>query len=246
MAVFRAFRCIRPSSGMEQKIAALPYDVYSRKEAREAVKGRPDTFLRIDRAETAFPEDMDIYDQRVYQKAGELLWSMVKAGKFVEDMESAYYLYELTMEGRSQTGIVGCASIDDYASGVIKKHENTRAEKEQDRIRHVDACGAQTGPIFLAYRDEEEISRLVEDIRKEPPLFAFVSEDGVGHRGWRISGAAQKEALFKAFEAMEALYIADKGRLPAQAGPPGGYERGALRVFSLCGVSRFPAENPGL
>ena len=227
MAVFRAFRCIRPSSGMEREIAALPYDVYSRKEAREAVKGHPDTFLRIDRAETAFPEDMDIYDQRVYQKAGELLWSMVKAGKFVEDMESAYYLYELTMEGRSQTGIVGCASIDDYASGVIKKHENTRAEKEQDRIRHEDACGAQTGPIFLAYRDEEEISRLVEDIRKEPPLFAFVSEDGVGHRGWRISGAAQKEALFKAFEAMEALYIADDHHRAASAAKVGFQRRQA-------------------
>lgn len=217
MAVFRAFSCIHPAPGLEKEIAALPYDVYSRKEALRAVKGHPHSFLRIDRAETQFADDVDTYDERVYEKARDLLWSMVREGKFVQESHPAYYIYELTMEGRSQTGIVGCASIDDYASGVIKKHENTRKEKELDRIRHVDVCGAQTGPIFLAYRDNDCIREIVENVKKQAPMFAFVSEDGVGHRGWKISGPEKTEALEGAFAALNALYIADGHHRAASA-----------------------------
>lgn len=217
MAEFRAFSCIYPASGLEKEIAALPYDVYSRKEAFQAVQGHPDSFLRIDRAETQFADDVDTYDGQVYEKARELLWSMVREGKFIQASRPAYYIYELTAEGRSQTGIVGCASIDDYASGVIKKHENTRKEKELDRIRHVDACDAQTGPIFLAYRDNACIRQIVEHIKKQVPLFAFVSEDGVGHRGWEVSGPGETEAIRKAFAAIKALYIADGHHRAASA-----------------------------
>ena len=142
MADIRPFPAIRPAKGKEADIAALPYDVYSRAEAREAVKDRPLSFLRIDRAETQLPEDMDLYDSRVYEKAKELLWGMVADGDFVQDEKPCYYLYELTMNGRSQTGIVACASVDDYLENRIKKHENTRREKEEDRVRHVDVCGA--------------------------------------------------------------------------------------------------------
>ena len=146
MAEVRPFRAFRPVAGKAAAIAALPYDVYSRKEAKEAVAGNPDSFLNIDRSETQFDDSVDTYAPCVYEKAHELLWKRIGAGDFVQDLSPCYYIYELTMDGRVQTGIVACASIDDYACGVIKKHENTRADKEEDRIRHVDACNAQTGP----------------------------------------------------------------------------------------------------
>ena len=150
MAVIRAFKCVHPAKGLASKIAALPYDVYSRQEARKQVEKEPFSFLRIDRAETQFDENMDIYAPEVYQKAHDLLYGMIAEGSFVKEEKPCYYLYELTMGERSQTGLVACASVDDYLNGVIKKHENTTEEKEMDRIRHVDVCNAQTGPIFLA------------------------------------------------------------------------------------------------
>ncbi len=217
MAEIRAFRGIRPAAGKEADIAALPYDVYNREEARRAVQGHPLSFLRIDRAETQLPEETDIYAPEVYQKAKELLWGMVENGNFVQDDTPCYYLYELTMNGRSQTGIVACASIDDYRNGVIKKHENTRREKEEDRVRHVDVCDAQTGPIFLAYRNREELKKLVAEVKAEPALFDFVSEDGIRHRGWKIADTEKIGAVYEAFHQMDALYIADGHHRAASA-----------------------------
>ena len=153
MATIRPFKAYRPCETMASKIAALPYDVYNRAEAACVVKANPDSFLAIDRAETFFPADVDTYDARVYDKASELLDLWISEGKFIQDEKPCYYIYEQVMDGRSQKGIVACASIDDYVGNVIKKHENTRADKELDRIRHVDICSAQTGPIFLAYRN---------------------------------------------------------------------------------------------
>ena len=217
MAEIRAFRGIRPAAGKEADIAALPYDVYNREEARKAVEGRPLSFLRIDRAETQLPEDTDIYAPEVYQKAKELLWGMVEDGNFVQDSAPCYYLYELTMNGRSQTGIVACASIDDYRNGIIKKHENTRREKEEDRVRHVDTCDAQTGPIFLAYRNQENLKKLVAEVKEEQALFDFTSEDEIRHRGWKIADAAKISAIYEAFHQMDALYIADGHHRAASA-----------------------------
>lgn len=217
MAEIRAFRGIRPAAGKEADIAALPYDVYNREEARRAVEGRPLSFLRIDRAETQLPEDTDIYAPEVYQKAKELLWGMVEDGDFVQDSAPCYYLYELTMNGRSQTGIVACASIDDYLNGVIKKHENTRREKEEDRVRHVDTCDAQTGPIFLAYRNQEVLKKLVAEVKEEQVLFDFTSEDGIRHRGWKIADTEKIRAVYEAFHQMNALYIADGHHRAASA-----------------------------
>ena len=217
MAEIRAFRGIRPAAGKEADIAALPYDVYNREEARKAVEGRPLSFLRIDRAETQLPEDTDIYAPEVYQKAKELLWGMVEDGDFVQDSAPCYYLYELTMNGRSQTGIVACASIDDYLNGVIKKHENTRREKEEDRVRHVDTCDAQTGPIFLAYRNQEVLKKLVAEVKEEQVLFDFTSEDGIRHRGWKIADTEKIRAVYEAFHQMNALYIADGHHRAASA-----------------------------
>lgn len=217
MVDIRPFPCIRPARGKEHEIAALPYDVYSREEARKAVEGKPLTFLRVDRPETQFPEDTDMYGEEVYEKACELLTDMLDDGDLVQDVERAYYLYELTMGERSQTGIVACASIDDYLENRIKKHENTRREKEEDRVRHVDACNAQTGPIFLAYKHNARVRRVVETVKKELPLFSFVSEDGIRHRGWKVSGLARVGEMRAAFEAMDTLYIADGHHRAASA-----------------------------
>ena len=217
MAEIRTFRGIRPAAGKEADIAALPYDVYNREEARKAVEGKPLTFLRIDRAETQLSEETDIYAPEVYQKAKELLWGMVENGDFVQDDKPCYYLYELTMNGRSQTGIVACASIDDYLNGMIKKHENTRREKEEDRVRHVDICDAQTGPIFLAYRNQESLKKIVADVKTGAALFDFTSEDGIRHRGWKIADTEKISAIYEAFHQMNALYIADGHHRAASA-----------------------------
>ncbi len=140
MAVIRPFKAVRPGKGMEAKIAALPYDVYSRKEAKVVVDANPESFLAIDRAETQFDDSVDTYAPEVYAKASQMLKERIEDGRFVQEEKPVYYIYELTMDGRTQTGITACASIDDYQNAVIKKHENTRADKEEDRIRHVDTC----------------------------------------------------------------------------------------------------------
>ena len=210
MAEIRAFRGIRPAAGKEADIAALPYDVYNREEARKAVEGCPLSFLRIDRAETQLPEDTDIYAPEVYQKAKELLWGMVEDGDFVQDSAPCYYLYELTMNGRSQTGIVACCSIDDYVNGVVKKHENTREDKELDRIRHVDTLNANTGPIFLAYKENKDAKAIIDGwTAAVKPVYDFVAEDGIGHTVWVIDSDTEIGMLVESFKQVKNLYIAD-------------------------------------
>ena len=150
MAIIKPFKCVRPAANLADKIAALPYDVYNREEAKAVVEKNPQSFLAIDRAETQFPDDYDMYSREVYEKASSMIKEWIANGAFIKDEEECYYIYTLEMNGRAQSGIVACASIDDYEKGIIKKHENTRADKELDRINHVDICSAQTGPIFLA------------------------------------------------------------------------------------------------
>ena len=178
MAEVRPFNAYRPRRGMESVIAALPYDVYNRAESVEVVKGNPESFLAIDRAETQFSDDVDTYDPRVYDKARDMIRERIEDGRFVQDEgDPGYYLYELTMDGRVQNGIVACASIDDYMNGVIKKHENTRADKEVDRINHVDKTGFQTGPIFLAYRHNDVLASVIESVKKNTADCDFTSDD---------------------------------------------------------------------
>lgn len=217
MAVIKPFCAIRPAVSKAERIAALPYDVYNRTEAKEEVKKRPESFLNIDRAETQFADTVDIYSPEVYQKAHDILWGMVEDGSFVSEEKECYYIYELTMDGRSQTGITACASIDDYEAGVIKKHENTRAEKEKDRINHVNACNAQTGPIFLAYRSNPAINEVVEAVKKEKALYDFTAEDGVRHRVWVISQERQIATVEQAFAGIGEIYIADGHHRAASA-----------------------------
>ncbi|MCH5262619.1 MAG: DUF1015 domain-containing protein [Lachnospiraceae bacterium] len=209
MAKVNPFRAVRPRADLAERIAALPYDVYSRQEAYEKVKGDPYTFLRIDRPETQFPEDYDMYAPEVYEKAGDMLQDMLEQGLLIEEEHKAYYVYELVMNGRSQVGIGACASVEDYENQIIKKHENTRADKEADRIRHVDVCSAQTGPIFLAYRRRDGIETQVRKAMSTSPIYDFTAEDGITHRLWVIDDADAVELIRREFEQVETIYIAD-------------------------------------
>ena len=217
MAEIKPFRCIRPSKEAASAVAALPYDVYDRKEAKEIVKKNPLSFLAVDRAETQFEDGKNPYAPEVYEQAARTLKRWQQEGILTEDESPFYYLYELVMEGRAQTGIVACASVDDYSCGVIARHENTREEKEQDRICHVDVTNAHTGPIFLAYRSQEELNGLVALEKKKTPLYDFISEDGICHRVWKIEDPQKAEEIHRIFSGIPRVYIADGHHRAASA-----------------------------
>ena len=217
MAIVKPFICLRPETSLVSRVAALPYDVYSRAEAKAEVEREPFSFLKIDRAETGLPDEVDTYAPCVYERARTLLEEMTANGIFVREKIPCYYVYELTMDGRAQTGIAACSSIDDYLGNVIKKHENTRAEKEEDRVRHVDVCDAQTGPIFLAYRAREDINAIVAEAKQTASLYDFTAVDGVRHVVWRIDQADQMRALGEAFARIPNTYIADGHHRAASA-----------------------------
>lgn len=217
MAIVRPFCAVRPNPVVVSQVAALPYDVFDRKEACQVVKGKPLSFLNIDRPETQFSEDVDIYADCVYEKARELLEARMTDGTFIQDEDPCYYVYQLTMDGRSQTGIVACSAVDDYVDQVIKKHENTREEKEMDRIRHVDTTNAHTGPIFLAYRAVEELDRLVGQVCAGKPVYSFTAQDGVEHKVWKIAAPGLLEQIEKAFRKVPVTYIADGHHRAASA-----------------------------
>ena len=222
--IVKPFAAVRPTASVADRVAALPYDVYDRVEAAAVVDGEPLSFLNIDRPETQFSADVDMYAPEVYAKARELFDARRADGTFVTEPVPCFYLYELTMNGRSQTGVVACCAIDDYLENVIKKHENTLEKKELDRIRHIDALDAQTGPIFLTYRDSDAIDILVAAVKKIAPLYDFAGEDGVTHRVWRMAAASEETAcsqayagLVAAFAKVPCAYIADGHHRAASA-----------------------------
>ena len=221
MAVIRKFKAIRPTSEMAEAVAALTYDVVNSEEAREMTKDKPYSFLHVDKAEIDLSVDTDIYSPQVYAKAKENLDKLVSDGILVQDNKPMLYVYELTMDGRSQTGLVACTSIDEYLNGIIKKHELTREDKEQDRIRHVDICNANTGPIFLAYRTVDEISAIIENVKKNAPVYDFTAEDGIKHRAWVIDNDETANKLIELFKAVPNLYIADGHHRNASAAKVG-------------------------
>lgn len=218
MATVKAFRAIRPAPELAHKVAALPYDVMDSNEAREMVKGNPYSFLHVDKAEIDLDPSIDLYDKRVYEKARDNLREMIKNGVFQQDEKNCLYIYKQVMKGRVQTGLVGCTSIDDYMNNIIKKHEYTRADKEQDRINHVDYCNANTGPIFLTYRASKEINEIVDNwMADHKPVYDFVSDDGIGHTVWVIDGDDAIQRLEERFRAVDYLYIADGHHRSASA-----------------------------
>ena len=218
MAEIRPFVCVRPAEELASRVAALPYDVYNRQEAKQEVQREPLSFLKIDRAETNFDDSVDMYAPEVYEKAKELLQKDKQEGVYITDEDRSYYIYQLVMDGRPQTGLVACSSVDDYMNHVIKKHENTREDKEIDRITHVDTCSAQTGPIFLAYRSDKGIHDIVAAyVKNEAPIYDFTAVDGITHRVWKIAKREDVDAIYKAFQKIDQIYIADGHHRAASA-----------------------------
>ncbi|MCH5170032.1 MAG: DUF1015 domain-containing protein [Oscillospiraceae bacterium] len=210
MAVLRPFKAIRPTNEMAEKVGALPYDVMNSYEAREMVKGNPYSFLHIDKAEIDLPKDTYIYDEKVYEKAKENLEKLITDGVLVQDSKPMLYIYRQIMNGRAQTGLVGCTAVDDYINNVIKKHEFTRSDKEADRIHHVDTCNANTGPIFLTHRENETVSEIIKSwTNSHEPVYDFVSEDGVGQIVWVIDDDSTVQTLVAEYAKIPYLYIAD-------------------------------------
>ena len=217
MAVIRPFRAVRPVQELAGKVAALPYDVMSSEEAREMVQENPYSFLHVDKAEIDLERCIDLYDQRVYEKARDNLQGMITNGVLREEENPCLYIYRQVMGDRSQTGIVACASIDDYLNNIIKKHELTRADKELDRTRHVDYCDANTGPIFLTYPAGQEINGIVADWVTGEPVYDITSEDGIRHIIWIVDDKRTIERLLALFKQIKYLYIADGHHRSASA-----------------------------
>lgn len=210
-------RCFRPAPDRAASFASLPYDVFDRAQAASYVRAHPGSFLAIDRPETSFPPDHDMYAPDVYAKAAELLRKAAGDGTLLRDDTPCYYVYRLEQDGRSQTGVVCACSVDEYLDGTIRRHENTRPEKEQDRVEHIRATGAQTGPIFLTYRDNFAIDTLVGLASAAEPLYDFTDEYGVRQSVWRVARPAAVEALQATFATVEHAYIADGHHRAASA-----------------------------
>lgn len=210
MAILKPFKAIRPTPETAGKVGALPYDVMNSDEAREMVKDNPYSFLHVDKAEIDLPRDTYIYDEKVYEKAKENLEKLVSDGVLSQDSKPMLYIYRQIMNGRAQTGLVGCTAVDDYIDNVIKKHEFTRADKEADRIHHVDTCNANTGPIFLTHRENEAVSNIIENWKNShEPVYDFVSSDGIGQTVWVIDDDSTVNALVNEYAEIPYLYIAD-------------------------------------
>ncbi|ENQ3079729.1 DUF1015 domain-containing protein [Bacillus cereus] len=218
MVTIKPFRAIRPIQEHAKEVAALPYDVLNSKEAREIAKDNPYSFLHIDKAEIDLDPSISPYDNAVYEKAKENLQYLIEESVLIQEEHPCFYIYELTMKGRSQTGLVVCTSIDEYLNDTIKKHERTRPEKEKDRIRHVDVCNAHTGPIFVTYRGKSEIANAIVNWKKtHSPVYDFTADDDIGHKAWMIHDEKVVATLIELFKGIPSLYIADGHHRSASA-----------------------------
>jgi uncharacterized protein (DUF1015 family) len=216
MATIRAFRALRPPAERAASVSAVPYDVVNTGEARALAAGNPLSFLHVSRPEIDLPEGTDVYSDAVYSKAaGNFEKLRAEAPLFTEDTPSLY-AYRLRMGEHEQTGIAACCSVDEYDADIVRKHERTRKDKEDDRTRHILALRAQTGPVFLTYRGRDEINDLVLRAQQEEPLYDFAAADGVAHTIWRI-GQADRDRLIEAFQAVPLVYIADGHHRAASA-----------------------------
>lgn len=210
MALLKAFKALRPLPHLASKVASLPYDVISIEEARRKVQNNPYSFLYVDKAEIDLPQGTDVYDEIVYKKAKENLESMVRNGVFIKEKKECLYIYRQTMGTHIQTGLVGCVSIDDYLDNTIKKHENTRKDKEEDRINHVNYCNANTGPIFMTYKAEKEIDDTINYWTEgHKPICEIMADDNIGHTIWLIDNDEIIIKLIDEFAKVNSLYIAD-------------------------------------
>jgi len=210
MAVVRPFKGIRPNKGLEQQIASLPYDVMNRAEAKKMAEGNEKSFLHVVRAEIDFDDSVNAYDESIYKASRARLDSMIDTGDLVQENQPVYYIYRQIMNGRVQTGLVACTSVDEYLDNVIKKHEFTREAKEIDRINNFDHCDANTAPIFLTYRKNDRINEIVNDwIKFNMPIYNFVTEDDITHIVWILNKQELVSEIEGIFEGIGNLYIAD-------------------------------------
>ncbi len=224
MLRIRSFAALRPQPEQASSVAALPYDVMSSAEARVMAAGKPMSFLHISKPEIDLAEEVHLYEDQVYAKAAENFATFQEKGWLQREAQPQLYLYRQIMGEHAQVGVVACCHIDDYAQDVIKKHEKTRQDKEDDRTRHVITLNANAGPVFLTYRDDEAIDALVAKDMGEVPLYDFTSEDGVRHSAWRVSDAA---AYMRAFGRVPAAYVADGHHRSASAARAGAERRKA-------------------
>jgi uncharacterized protein (DUF1015 family) len=209
MAHIRPFAALRPKPLLANKICELPYDVMSSSEAREIARGNPLSFLHVSKPEIDLPENIDPYDERVYAKGKENLSRMIGDGSLVQDPQPSYYFYRQIMGSHAQTGLVAVASCEDYLKGIIKKHELTRPDKEDDRVRHIETLDSQTGPVFLVYRAVPQIDEIAAAHMAQSPDTNFTAADGIRHSSWTVREPAAISAISAAFAAMPSLYIAD-------------------------------------
>ena len=208
MPTITPFMALRPDSTYASRVAALPYDVFTPEEARKEALKNPLSFINIDRPETQFEPGINMYDDKVYKSGARLLWSYKKDGIFIQDIVPCLYIYALTYHGRTQTGIVGCASVSDYKNNVIKRHELTRKAKEDDRYRHIKTCMAQTGPVFLAYRHQDSIDALIKKLTEEQPVYDFV-QNNVRQQVWVIDKPEYIQSLCDCLKKVPEAFIAD-------------------------------------
>ncbi|MGL4799138.1 MAG: DUF1015 domain-containing protein [Cellulosilyticaceae bacterium] len=204
MITIKPFKALRPHEAYVEKVSALPYDVVTDEEVREVVKDNPYSFLRVDKADALVTEGED-----VYQKAADTLSEQIAQGVFVEEEVPALYIYGLEVGDQKQYGVVGCFSVNDYTEGRIKKHENTRQDKEEDRINHVAACQAHTGPIFMTYKKDEALEKVIQEVKQEAPVYDFTDAFGVRQVVYALTDASKQEVVVESFCEMDALYIAD-------------------------------------
>lgn len=237
MATLRPFRALRPTPADATSIAAVPYDVVNTDEARALAEGNPLSFLRVSRAELELPAGTDPYSAAVYDRAVSN-FATLRQGHLVVEDEASVYFYRLRMGEHEQTGLAGCWTLDEYDRNVIKKHEKTRRDKEDDRTRHMVALGAQTGPVFLTYRASEAVDAISRRITAAPPLIDVAAPDGVRHTLWRVAGA-DRDALVAAFGNVPALYIADGHHRAASAARARDHFKGAGESSTFLGVA-FP------
>ena len=210
MITFRPFRAIRPCPEVAHAVASRPYDVLDSQEAKEEAAGNSNSFLRVIKPEIDLPDSTDLYSDEVYQKGRETFLEMIAKGTFITDLVPNFYVYRLTMDGRSQTGLVGCCNFEEYYEGKIKKHELTRTAKENDRVRHVESLEANAEPVFFSYRGQKEIDQIVNKVIDSiPPIYDFEADDGIRHELWVSDDASQNEQLSAHFQKLDALYVAD-------------------------------------
>ncbi|MFH1029371.1 MAG: DUF1015 family protein [Pseudomonadota bacterium] len=218
MAIIKPFRALRPPRELAEKVAALPYDVMDVEEARGMAAGNPNSFLHVSRPEIDLPAEIDPHDEPVYLRGKTNLMEFIERGVLVQDGQDSFYVYRQRMGNITQTGLVVCASVDDYQEGVIKKHEHTRADKEEDRVKHIDYLDANDEPVFYLSRSCGEVEGIIEGVTNGRPEYDFVSDDGVGHTLWVVADRSLIERLIVLFAAIPKLYVADGHHRSAAAG----------------------------